>query len=97
MIAPSQGVHIVLHKRFLGGDTAIMVPRTRDGRVMFAIPWHDHTVVGTTDTPITDVSLEPKPLSRGDRLHPRNGERLPARAADAGRHPERLRRHPARW
>ena len=63
MIAPSQGVHIVLHKKFLGGDTAIMVPRTRDDRVMFAIPWHEHTVVGTTDTPITDISLEPKPLS----------------------------------
>ena len=62
MIAASQGVHIVLHKRFLGGDTAVMVPRTRDARVMFAIPWHDHTVVGTTDTPITDVSLEPRPL-----------------------------------
>ena len=63
IIAPSQGVHIVLPKRFLGGDTAIMVPRTRDARVMFAIPWHDHTVVGTTDTPITEVSLEPRPLS----------------------------------
>ena len=63
MIAPSQGVHIVLGKRFLGGDTAIMVPRTRDARVMFAIPWHGHAVVGTTDTPITDVSLEPRPLS----------------------------------
>jgi glycerol-3-phosphate dehydrogenase len=62
MIAPSQGVHIVLPKRFLGGDTAIMVPRTRDARVMFAIPWHDHTVVGTTDTPITDLSLEPRPF-----------------------------------
>lgn len=63
MIAPSQGVHIVLPKRFLGGDTAIMVPRTRDDRVMFAIPWHDHTVVGTTDTPISEVVLEPKPLA----------------------------------
>ena len=62
MIAASQGVHIVLPKRFLGGDTAVMVPRTRDARVMFAIPWHDHTVVGTTDTPITDVMLEPRPL-----------------------------------
>jgi glycerol-3-phosphate dehydrogenase len=62
MIAASQGVHIVLPKRFLGGDTAVMVPRTRDARVMFAIPWHDHTVVGTTDTPITDISLEPRPL-----------------------------------
>ncbi len=63
MISPSQGVHIVLDKRFLGGDTAIMVPRTRDARVMFAIPWHDHVVVGTTDTPIAEVSLEPRPLS----------------------------------
>jgi glycerol-3-phosphate dehydrogenase len=63
MIAPSQGVHIVLPKRFLGGDTAIMVPRTRDARVMFAIPWHDHAVVGTTDTPISELSLEPRPLS----------------------------------
>jgi glycerol-3-phosphate dehydrogenase len=63
MIAPSQGVHIVLDKKFLGGDTAIMVPRTRDARVMFAIPWHGHAVVGTTDTPITEVSLEPRPLS----------------------------------
>lgn len=63
IIAPSQGVHIVLPKRFLGGDTAIMVPRTRDARVMFAIPWHDHTVVGTTDTPISELSLEPRPLS----------------------------------
>jgi len=63
MIAPSQGVHIVLDKRFLGGDTAIMVPRTRDARVMFAIPWHDHAVVGTTDTPVSEASLEPRPLS----------------------------------
>ncbi len=62
MIAPSQGVHVVLHKRFLGGDTAIMVPRTRDARVMFAIPWHGHTVVGTTDTPVAEVALEPRPL-----------------------------------
>jgi len=59
MIAPSQGVHIVLDRPFLPGDSAIMVPRTSDGRVMFAIPWHEHVLVGTTDTPIKDVSLEP--------------------------------------
>jgi glycerol-3-phosphate dehydrogenase len=59
MIAPSQGVHIVLDRSFLPGDTAIMVPHTRDGRVMFAIPWHGHAIVGTTDTPIDDVRLEP--------------------------------------
>jgi glycerol-3-phosphate dehydrogenase len=61
MIAPSQGVHLVLNRSFLPGETAIMVPHTRDGRVMFAIPWHGHVVVGTTDTPISHASLEPKP------------------------------------
>jgi glycerol-3-phosphate dehydrogenase len=59
LISPSQGVHVVLDRSFLPGDSAIMVPHTGDGRVMFAIPWHDHTLVGTTDTPITEPSLEP--------------------------------------
>lgn len=63
IIAPSQGVHIVLPKEFLPGDTAIMVPHTRDGRVMFAIPWHGHAVVGTTDTPIPVSTLEPSAKS----------------------------------
>lgn len=59
MISPSQGVHLVLDRSFLPGDAAIMVPRTSDGRVMFAIPWHGHTLLGTTDTPIQEVCLEP--------------------------------------
>lgn len=59
MIAASQGVHIVLDRSFLPGDSAIMVPRTSDGRVMFAIPWNGATLVGTTDTPVATVSLEP--------------------------------------
>jgi glycerol-3-phosphate dehydrogenase len=62
IIAPSQGVHIVLDRSFLPGDAAIMVPHTRDGRVMFAIPWYDVAVVGTTDTPIERCDLEPSPL-----------------------------------
>lgn len=62
MIAPSQGVHLVLDGAFLPGGTAIMVPRTSDKRVMFAIPWHGHAVVGTTDTPIEEAVLEPRPL-----------------------------------
>jgi glycerol-3-phosphate dehydrogenase len=62
IIAPSQGVHLVFPRDFLPGQTAIMVPHTRDGRVMFAIPWHGHVVVGTTDTPIPEASLEPEPL-----------------------------------
>jgi glycerol-3-phosphate dehydrogenase len=62
LIAPSQGIHLVFDGSFLPGGHAIMVPHTTDGRVMFAIPWHGHTVVGTTDTPITDVSDEPRPF-----------------------------------
>jgi len=62
IIAPSQGVHIVLDKSFLPGESAIMVPHTSDGRVMFAIPWHDVALVGTTDTPIDAIELEPTPL-----------------------------------
>jgi glycerol-3-phosphate dehydrogenase len=62
LIAPSQGVHLLLPRDFLPGATAIMVPHTRDGRVMFAIPWHGHVVVGTTDTPIAELPLEPEPL-----------------------------------
>ncbi|HSI10729.1 MAG TPA: glycerol-3-phosphate dehydrogenase/oxidase [Chthoniobacter sp.] len=59
IIVPSQGAHIVLDRSFLPGDTAILVPHTSDGRVMFAIPWHGHTLVGTTDTPITQIPVEP--------------------------------------
>lgn len=58
---PSQGIHIVLPRRFLPGDSAIMVPHTDDGRVLFAIPWHDRLLLGTTDTPLDRVQLEPKP------------------------------------
>ncbi|HEY2013797.1 MAG TPA: glycerol-3-phosphate dehydrogenase/oxidase [Bryobacteraceae bacterium] len=59
MIAPSQGIHLVFDGSFLASDSAIMVPHTSDGRVMFAIPWHGHTLVGTTDTPISEATLEP--------------------------------------
>jgi len=62
LIAPSQGIHLVFEGSFLPGGHAIMVPHTNDGRVMFAIPWHGYTLVGTTDTPITDVTLEPRPM-----------------------------------
>jgi len=62
MIEPSQGIHLVFEKSFLRGNAAIMVPHTSDGRVLFAIPWHEHTVVGTTDTPIDALSYEPLPF-----------------------------------
>lgn len=62
MINPSQGVHLVVDANFLPGDTAIMIPRTDDGRVLFAVPWHHKIVLGTTDTAVTSVSAEPIPL-----------------------------------
>lgn len=62
MILPSQGVHVVLDRKFLPGECAMMIPKTEDGRVLFAIPWHNHVVVGTTDTEVDEPSLEPRPL-----------------------------------
>ena len=62
LMVTSQGIHLVFDRSFLKGDTALMVPRTSDGRVLFVIPWHCHAVAGTTDTPIDGPSLEPKPL-----------------------------------
>ncbi len=61
-IVPSQGVHIVLDKSFLAGNHAIMVPHTTDGRVLFAVPWNNYVIVGTTDTQIEKCNIEPKPL-----------------------------------
>jgi len=64
LVRPSQGIHFVLDKSFLQGDSAIMIPKTSDGRVLFAVPWHGKVVVGTTDTPleIADIHLEPRAL-----------------------------------
>jgi glycerol-3-phosphate dehydrogenase len=62
LLTLSQGVHLVLDKEFLPGDSAIMVPHTDDGRVLFAVPWHNKVVVGTTDTPVKSATLEPRPL-----------------------------------
>ena len=62
LMVTSQGIHLVFDRSFLTGDTALMVPRTSDGRVLFVIPWHGHAVAGTTDTPVDAPSLEPKPL-----------------------------------
>ncbi len=61
-IRPSQGVHIVLDKSFLQSDSAIMIPKTDDGRVLFVIPWYGKVVAGTTDTPLEVISMEPKAL-----------------------------------
>ena len=62
VVRPSQGIHLVLPRHFLKGDQALMVPKTEDGRVLFAIPWYDRVVVGTTDTEIDQSDQEPRPL-----------------------------------
>ncbi len=56
----AQGSHIVLNRRFLPSETAVMIPKTSDGRVLFCIPWHDHVLVGTTDVPVASAVLEPE-------------------------------------
>ncbi|TGE25594.1 glycerol-3-phosphate dehydrogenase/oxidase [Hymenobacter aquaticus] len=62
LVRPSQGVHIVLDRAFLPGDAALMIPSTDDGRVLFVVPWHGRVVLGTTDTPLAEASLEPRAL-----------------------------------
>ncbi|MFD1754252.1 FAD-dependent oxidoreductase [Rufibacter sediminis] len=64
LVRPSQGVHVVLDSSFLEGSNALMIPKTSDGRVLFAVPWHKHLLVGTTDTPLDKNSLEPLALDK---------------------------------
>lgn len=64
LISPSQGIHLVFDKDFLPSDTAIMIPKTDDGRVLFAVPWHHKIIVGTTDTPMENISAEPVALEK---------------------------------
>jgi glycerol-3-phosphate dehydrogenase len=62
LLVTSQGIHLVFDRSFLKAESALMVPRTSDGRVLFVIPWHGHAVAGTTDTPVDGPTLEPRPL-----------------------------------
>jgi glycerol-3-phosphate dehydrogenase len=62
LLAVSQGTHFVLPRAFLAGSTALMIPKTADGRVLFAIPWHGATIVGTTDVGVDRASIEPRAL-----------------------------------
>lgn len=63
-ICVSQGVHLVVDKEFYPSDNALMIPETSDGRVLFAVPWHGKVVLGTTDTPVDEASLEPVALEK---------------------------------
>jgi glycerol-3-phosphate dehydrogenase len=64
IISPSQGIHLVFDKNFLASDTAIMIPKTDDGRVLFAVPWHNRIIVGTTDTAVNNAVDEPVALEQ---------------------------------
>ena len=95
MIEPAQGVHVVLDRSFQPSDTAIMVPHTDDGRVLFVIPWHGHTLVGTTDTPMPKAEVDPQPteeeigfiLKNAGRYLQRTPVRSDVLAAFAGMRP----------
>ncbi len=94
-VVPSQGIHLVLDHEFLQGDHAIMIPKTDDGRVLFAVPWRGKVVVGTTDTLIEEASLEPRALeeeiefilSTAGRYLTRPPERSDVRSIFAGLRP----------
>jgi glycerol-3-phosphate dehydrogenase len=79
MISPSQGAHLIVDRSFLPGDAAILIPRTDDGRVLFAVPWHDRVIVGTTDNPVPEIALEPKPLEEEIEFILRNAAQYLAR------------------
>ncbi len=84
LIAPSQGIHAVVEKRFFPGDNALMIPKTDDGRVLFAVPWHNKVILGTTDTPIKNILPSQNHWSKKLNLScitPTNIYPLPSRAA----------------
>lgn len=78
-VQPSQGVHLVFDRSFLQGDSAIMVPHTDDGRVLFVIPWHGKVLVGTTDTPMENADVEPRAMKDEIGFILRNAARYLAR------------------
>jgi glycerol-3-phosphate dehydrogenase len=95
IVRPSQGIHLVLPRDFSPGDSAILVPKTDDGRVLFVIPWHGKLLLGTTDTPLNAISEEPKPLEdeidfllkHAQRYLRRNPERSDVLSVFAGLRP----------
>lgn len=84
VVEPAQGVHLVLPRSFQPSDSAIMVPHTDDGRVLFVIPWHDRVLVGTTDTPMSAPSIEPRALEEEIDFILRNAVRYLEREATRG-------------
>lgn len=84
LVTPSQGVHLVVDRAFLPGTRALLVPKTADGRVLFAVPWYGKTVLGTTDTPRRDLAREPMPFAEEVDFILREAARYLARAPQRG-------------
>jgi glycerol-3-phosphate dehydrogenase len=84
VVEPSRGVHLVLDASFLRGDTAIMVPHTDDGRVLFVIPWYGRCLVGTTDEQAPEPLLEPRATEEEVEFILRNAARYLARDPEQG-------------
>ena len=84
MVSASQGAHIVVDHRFLPGENALMVPKTKDGRVLFAIPWHGRVVLGTTDTAVRETPLEPRPFAQEIEFLLEHAKRYLAQAPSEG-------------
>ncbi len=61
-VSPSQGIHLVVDQDFFPGHQALIIPKTDDGRVLFAVPWQGKVILGTTDTPVTAITAEPMPM-----------------------------------
>jgi len=95
IVAPSQGTHVVVDREFFPSDHALIIPKTSDGRVLFAVPWMGRVILGTTDTPRTDLPLDPKPtaddvdfiLAEASRYLARPPNRSDVRSAWAGLRP----------
>jgi glycerol-3-phosphate dehydrogenase len=60
IVSPSQGIHIVVDKKHYNSDKALLIPKTTDGRILFAVPWHQKVVIGTTDVKTHEIAIEPK-------------------------------------
>jgi glycerol-3-phosphate dehydrogenase len=84
LVAPSQGVHLVVDREFLPGPHALLVPKTRDGRVLFAVPWLGKAILGTTDTPRQDLAVEPEPFAEEVDFILNEAARILARAPSRG-------------
>jgi glycerol-3-phosphate dehydrogenase len=84
MVAPSQGVHVVVDREFLPTDHALLVPKTEDGRVLFAVPWLGKVILGTTDTPRNDLAREPIPFNEEIQFILRESARYLSRAPQRG-------------